>query len=316
MNQYYTVAEEETGERLDKVLTKISTNNLSRGQIQKLIHEGVLINRHLIQKAGQKLSAGDIIEWKDDNFSRTELKASDITLDIIYEDEDILVINKKPGYMVHPDTYNDTDTVVQMALAHYPDLKKAVYEDNNPLSNIRPGIVHRLDRDTSGVMIIAKNREALLNLKEQFQNHSIKKEYLAYISGKLDAPVTIDARIKRKNSDINKMTTTKNPQQGKEAVSHFNPLKYIPEQNITLCSVVIDTGRTHQIRVHAKSIGHPVIGDTVYSNKESLKTSNQIGSKRQMLHAWKIECTQPSTNQRLNFQATPPADFLAVEKGQ
>lgn len=230
-----------------------------------------------------------------------------ITLDIIYEDRDILVINKQPGLVVHPAPGNWTGTLVNGLLYHYPGIESCGDE-------IRPGIVHRLDRDTSGVMVVAKNRDALLSLSEMFRSRDVVKKYIAIVYGSVkNNSGVIELPVGRHPVDRKKMSTVST--RGRRAETHFWVEKRYGAASQLLCE--IKTGRTHQIRVHCQSMNHPIVGDTVYTTGKLQKNRNPIRSidrilsniTRHMLHSHCLQFTHPVTHQSMTFQAPLPQDM-------
>ena len=209
---------------------------------------------------------------------------------IIYEDKDIIVVNKPKGMVVHPGNGNPDGTLVNAIMAICKDSLSGIGGE------IRPGIVHRLDKDTSGIIIVAKNDKAHINLSEQIKDHKVKKTYIALVKGIVkENTATINMPIGRSEKDRIKMAVTK---KGKEAITHFKVLKRYPEENCTLLEVNIETGRTHQIRVHLAQIGHPCIGDEVYSSGK-----NKWGIKGQALHAKSLEFKHPITGEKMKLEA-------------
>ena len=225
------------------------------------------------------------------------MKAQDIPIDIIYEDQDILVVNKPKGMVVHPANGNPDGTLVNAIMAKCKDGLSGIGGE------LRPGIVHRLDKDTSGLLIVAKNDQAHIKMSEQIKNREVKKIYIALVKGIVkENEATIQMPIGRSQQDRKKMAVRKD---GKEAVTHFKVLKrYL--QN-TLLELKIDTGRTHQIRVHMAQIGHPVVGDMVYS-----KGKNEFGVEGQMLHAKRLEFMHPITGKKLILEAPLPKYFEEI----
>ena len=243
---------EEKGLRLDKVILNHMPDR-SRTEIQKWIKAGQVIVNDNVEKANYKVEEEDVIQVTLPDPQNTEINPENIPLDIVYEDEYLLVVNKPSGMVVHPGCGNRNHTLVN-ALMHHSKLSN--------LDNIRPGIVHRLDKDTSGLLIVAKNDLAHMNMSKQIQDRKVTKKYIALVRGIVpEDEATIDMPIARSQKDRKKMAVDKN---GKEAVTHFKVLARYDKY--TLLEVKIDTGRTHQIRVHMSYIGHPVVGDEVYSN--------------------------------------------------
>lgn len=275
-------------ERIDKYLTE--ELGISRSTVKKMIAEGfVLVNGKEV-KASLILSEADELFVKDGFIKEASFEAEDIPINIVYEDDDLLVINKKSGMVVHPGNGNTSGTLVN-ALMHY----------TKNLSNkeaFRPGIVHRIDKDTSGLMLVAKNDKAHDILAEGFKNKTIKREYIALVCGVIgeDSGV-IDAPIGRDAKDRKKMCVTS--ENSKKAVTHFKVLKRY--EDYTLLRLILDTGRTHQIRVHMKYIGHPVYNDPVYG-----KAYNDFG---QFLHSASIDFEQPTTHEHLHFECDVPKEF-------
>ena len=275
-------------ERIDKYLAE--ELGISRSTVKKMIDEGfVLVNGKEV-KASLILSVADELFVKDGFIKEASFEAEDIPINIVYEDDDLLVINKKSGMVVHPGNGNTSGTLVN-ALMHY----------TKNLSNkeaFRPGIVHRIDKDTSGLMLVAKNDKAHDILAEGFKNKTIKREYIALVCGVIgeDSGV-IDAPIGRDAKDRKKMCVTS--ENSKKAVTHFKVLKRY--EHYTLLRLILDTGRTHQIRVHMKYIGHPVYNDPVYG-----KAYNDFG---QFLHSASIDFEQPTTHEHLHFECDVPKEF-------
>lgn len=275
-------------ERIDKYLAE--ELGISRSTVKKMIDVGfVLVNGKEV-KASLILSEADELFVKDGFIKEASFEAEDIPINIVYEDDDLLVINKKSGMVVHPGNGNTSGTLVN-ALMHY----------TKNLSNkeaFRPGIVHRIDKDTSGLMLVAKNDKAHDILAEGFKNKTIKREYIALVCGVIgeDSGV-IDAPIGRDAKDRKKMCVTS--ENSKNAVTHFKVLKRY--EDYTLLRLILDTGRTHQIRVHMKYIGHPVYNDPVYG-----KAYNDFG---QFLHSASIDFEQPTTHEHLHFECDVPKEF-------
>lgn len=275
-------------ERIDKYLAE--ELGISRSTVKKMIDEGfVLVNGKEV-KASLILSEADELFVKDGFIKEASFEAEDIPINIVYEDDDLLVINKKSGMVVHPGNGNTSGTLVN-ALMHY----------TKNLSNkeaFRPGIVHRIDKDTSGLMLVAKNDKVHDILAEGFKNKTIKREYIALVCGVIgeDSGV-IDAPIGRDAKDRKKMCVTS--ENSKKAVTHFKVLKRY--EDYTLLRLILDTGRTHQIRVHMKYIGHPVYNDPVYG-----KAYNDFG---QFLHSASIDFEQPTTHEHLHFECDLPKEF-------
>ena len=275
-------------ERIDKYLAE--ELGISRSTVKKMIDEGFILVNGKKVKASLILSEADELFVKDGFIKEASFEAEDIPINIVYEDDDLLVINKKSGMVVHPGNGNTSGTLVN-ALMHY----------TKNLSNkeaFRPGIVHRIDKDTSGLMLVAKNDKAHDILAEGFKNKTIKREYIALVCGVIGEDTgVIDAPIGRDAKDRKKMCVTS--ENSKKAVTHFKVLKRY--EHYTLLRLILDTGRTHQIRVHMKYIGHPVYNDPVYG-----KAYNDFG---QFLHSASIVFEQPTTHEHLHFECDVPKEF-------
>ena len=286
--------------RLDAYISK-EIEDLSRSMIQKLLEEDKINVNGKIEKPSYKVQEGDIIEVSIEKPKEVKIEAQDIPLDIIYEDNDILVVNKQKGLVVHPANGNPDGTLVNAIMAHCKDSLSGIGGE------LRPGIVHRLDKDTSGLLIIAKNDKAHIQVSEQIKNREVKKTYIALVRGTIaEDEATINMPIGRSTKDRKKMAVTKN---GKEAVTHFKVLnRYTTNKgSYTLLEIKIDTGRTHQIRVHMAEIGHPVIGDSVYSNGK-----NEFGVEGQCLHAKRLEFVHPITGKEMKLEAPLPKYFQNI----
>ena len=297
MNKYnYTVDAEDKGSRLDKLIS-VKFSEFSRVAIQRMIeNEKIKVNNKKI-KASYKVNENDFIEIEEEEIKETDLVAEDIPLDVIYEDNDILVVNKAKGMVVHPGNGNPNGTLVNAVLAKCKDSLSGIGGE------YRPGIVHRIDKDTSGLLIVAKNDNAHLNISEQIKDHKVKKTYVALVRGRIkENEATINMPIGRSQNDRTKMAVRKD---GKEAITHIKVLKKY--NNYTFIEVNIETGRTHQIRVHMAQIGYPIVGDFVYSNGK-----NPFGVEGQMLHSMKLEFKHPVTNKEMKLEAPIPNYFKEV----
>lgn len=282
--------------RLDAYIAK-KREDLSRMMVQKLIENGNVLVDGKKRKISYKVQVGEVIELDIPEAKETGVKAEDIPLDIVYEDEDIIVVNKPKGMVVHPANGNPDGTLVNAIMAHCKGSLSGIGGE------IRPGIVHRLDKDTSGLLIVAKNDKAHINMSEQIKNREVKKIYIALVRGVVpENEATINMPIGRSTKDRKKMAVRKD---GKEAITHFKVLKRYA--NYTLLEVKIDTGRTHQIRVHMAEIGHPVVGDMVYSNGK-----NEFGIQGQMLHAKSLDFKHPISGKQMHLEAEVPEVFVSV----
>ncbi|GHO85924.1 putative RNA pseudouridine synthase YlyB [Dictyobacter formicarum] len=297
----WTIAEEQVGTRLDRFLTS-QIDKLSRASIQQLVTDGaILINGKPATKPGYALRRNDRIQVLTlvPSSAVKNVVAQTIPLDIVYEDADLIVINKVAGMVVHPAPGHYEDTLVNALLARYPELKKQ-QED------LRPGIVHRLDRDTSGLLLVARNLQTQGALIEQMKAHQIEKRYLALVEGvvSLDRG-SIDAPIGRDPRHRQQMTITSID--SKEAVTHFKVQERF--QHHTLVLLQLETGRTHQIRVHLKAIGHPVVGDPTYGTG---RIRYGITLQRQFLHAYQLRFNHPTTGATIELEAPLPPDLQDI----
>lgn len=290
------ITEQNINQRLDMYIASLDLD-LSRSMVQKMIEKGQVLVNDKIPKTSYKTKLGDIIKITIEEPKEVGLKAQDIPLDIIYEDDDIIVINKPKGMVVHPGNGNPDGTLVNAVLNHCKGSLSGIGGE------IRPGIVHRLDKDTSGLITIAKNDKAHINLSKQIQDRKVKKIYTALVKGVIpEDTATINMPIGRSNIDRKKMAVRKD---GKEAITHIKVLKRYDKY--TLISVKIDTGRTHQIRVHMAEIGHPVVGDMVYSSGK-----NEFGVEGQMLHSKSLDFKHPITGKEMHLEARLPEYFEKV----
>lgn len=289
----YKIGEENVNCRIDKIIP-ILNENITRVATQKLLEEGKILVNDKKVKVSYKVKLDDIVSVEIPEVKETELIPENIDIDVLYEDEYIIVVNKAKGMVVHPANGNYTGTLVNALLYRCKDSLSGIGGEK------RPGIVHRLDKDTSGVLIVAKCDKAHLNISEQIKNHKVKKTYIALVKGIVkDNEATIDMPIGRSKKDRKKMDIDKN---GKNAITHFKVLKRY--QGYTLLKVNIETGRTHQIRVHLSSLGHTIYGDTLYGFEED---ANLIS--RQALHAYGLNFKSPRTKESLELRAQLPDDI-------
>ena len=284
-----TVVEMQNG-RLDKVCSEIFSD-YSRSQIKKLLDGGNITVNGKTEKAKYKVKSGDVIRLEEPETKTLELRPENIPLDIVYEDDDVIVINKPQGMVVHPAPGHDEHTLVNALLYHCP------------LSTIngtfRPGIVHRIDKDTSGLLMVAKNDKAHRSLAKQLKDKTNIREYVALVHGRIaEDEGTINAPIGRSLKDRKKQAVVKD---GRNAVTHFEVLKRYRDYTFVKC--ILETGRTHQIRVHMKYIGHPLVGDPLYGPKKTIKGNGQF------LHAGKLGFVHPTTGKLLIFEAPLPKIF-------
>ena len=291
-----TIIVDVTNQRLDKYIA-LHRKDLSRSMIQKLIEDGNILVNGNKKKMAYVVQVGDKISLEIPEAREVTIKAQDIPIQVLYEDNDILVVNKPKGMVVHPANGNPDGTLVNAVMAMCKDSLSGIGGE------LRPGIVHRLDKDTSGVLIVAKNDRAHVNLSEQIKNREVKKNYIALVRGLVpENEATINMPIGRSNKDRKKMAVVRD---AKEAITHFKVVERY--QQYTLLKIKIDTGRTHQIRVHMAEIGHPVVGDMVYSNGK-----NEFGVKGQMLHAKSLDFKHPTTGKSMHIEAELPDYFKEV----
>lgn len=292
-----TVDEIFNNTRIDKVLAS-SMECKSRSHIQGLIESGnVIVNRKAV-KSNYKVKTSDEIVITVPEPSQLDIKAENIDIDIVYEDSDIVIVNKSQGMVVHPAPGNYSGTLVNALLYHCKDLSSI-----NGV--IRPGIVHRIDKDTSGLLVVAKNDFAHMKLAEQFKEHSITREYIALVEGTMKTMEgTIDAPLGRHPKDRLKFAIVEN---GKRAVTHYKLIENFSREALVLCR--LETGRTHQIRVHMASINHPLVGDPVYGFKKQ-----RFKSEGQLLHAKTIGFLHPTKNEYMEFTSDIPEYFEEIIK--
>lgn len=298
MNQFeFTVSEEQAQTRVDKLLTELM-DDVSRSQIQLWIKEGhVTLNNESV-KSNYKVEEADHLTVTVPEAVELEAVAEDIPLDVVYEDEDVIVINKPRGMVVHPAPGHPNGTLVNALLHHCSDL---------PGINgvIRPGIVHRIDKDTSGLLMVAKNDKAHESLVDQLKAKTTKRLYQTIVHGVIPHEHgTVDAPIGRDKRDRQSMAVTDD--NGREAVTHFTVIETFEKYSYITCQ--LETGRTHQIRVHMKYIGHPVAGDPKYGPKKTLDI------KGQALHASVLGFTHPRTGEEMVFEAPMPEDMNILLK--
>lgn len=288
---------EKGGERIDKYLSE-QLEDMTRSHIQKLIKENMVWVNGMAVKSNFKLSASDQIEVEIPELKEPDILPENIPLDILYEDQDILVVNKPKGMVVHPAPGHYTGTLVNAIMYHCKDNLSGI---NGVL---RPGIVHRIDMDTTGSLLICKNDRAHQALAEQLKEHSITRKYHAIVHGRLkEDEGTIDKPIGRHPIDRKKMSV--HCTNGREAITHYRVLKRF--QQFTYIECQLETGRTHQIRVHMSSIGHPILGDQIYG---PAKCPYKL--QGQTLHAKVLGITHPTTGEYMEFDAPLPDYFQAL----
>ncbi len=293
MNEKFTVCEQDVGKRLDAFVVEMFSD-FSRSHIKNLIEKGLIkVDGKVPSKAGLLLKNGQTVEIESVLPQKISTEAENIEFEIVYEDEDLVVVNKPQGLVVHPCTSTKSGTLVNGLLMRISDLSGINGE-------LRPGIVHRLDKDTSGLMVVAKNDLAHVSLAEQIKNKTCHRNYLALLEGHLkDSEGKIETYLKRDPKDRKKISVQAD---GRLAITKFKVLKYF--DNTCLVEFMLQTGRTHQIRVHAKHLGHPVVGDKLYGKEKK-------GLAGQLLHAYKLSFTHPRTKEFMQFQVELP-DYFKV----
>ena len=285
-----------SGERADAALARLS-GTLTRSAAQRLLEAGQVTSRGRVLKKNDRLEAGDPLEVEIPAPQPLELTAEDIPLDIVYEDGDLIVLNKPKGLVVHPAVGHWSGTLVNALLHHCRDSLSGI---NGAL---RPGIVHRIDKDTSGLLVVAKNDFAHQNLAAQLQDHSLAREYVCLVTGGMRADSgTVDAPIGRHPTDRKRMAVVAD---GRSAVTHWQVLERF--SGYTLLECRLETGRTHQIRVHMAHIGHPIVGDLVYGRKKP-----ELGQDTQCLHARAITFRHPRSGETVTLTCPLPPYLEAL----
>lgn len=297
MSETIIFSADKAGERLDVFLTR-KWPDFSRSHIQKLITKGEVVTVGKVRKANYKLALGDEVKITLPEAVPVAIEAENILLDILYEDDDIIVVNKARGMVVHPAAGVNSGTLVNAMLYHCDDLSGINGE-------IRPGIVHRLDKDTSGVMVCAKNDKAHVNLAEQIRTKAAHRIYLAIVNGNIKEEAgIIKGDIGRHPIERKKMAIVK--ENGKPAVTHFKVLERFGDFTLVECK--LETGRTHQIRVHMASIGHPLVNDPKYGPKKA----SPFAIKGQALHSHELTLTHPTSGEEMHFTAPLPDDMEKI----
>ncbi len=295
MERVVELTVEEGGERLDKYIAQ-AVPDLSRAAVQRLIKDGRVTVGDAVLKASYRVESGDRIAVHIPPPETDAVQAESIPLDIVYEDDDLLVINKPAGMVVHPAYGHHSGTLVNALLAHCPQLATSGEDD-------RPGIVHRLDKDTSGLIVVAKHDAARQHLQHQFKQREVEKVYLALVEGRLEPPQgIIEAPIGRDPRRRKRMAVLRS---GREARTEYTVAEYFDQY--TLVEAHPHTGRTHQIRVHLAFIGHPVAGDRVYGRRKQ-----RLPLQRQFLHAHRLAFRQPSSGEVVEVEAPLPPDLAEV----
>lgn len=291
MSEQYKVEEQDQSKRIDKLLSEV-LDDVSRSQVQGWLKDDIVKVNGQGVKSNYKVQEGDAITWEVPEPEPMELKAENIDLDIIYEDSDVVVVNKPAGMVVHPAAGHGSGTLVNALLYHCDDL--------SGINGVeRPGIVHRIDKDTSGLLMVAKNDQAHLSLVEQLQNKTVERRYEAIVHGMITHEYgTIDAPIGRDPKDRQRMAVVED---GRDAVTHFQVIKHYEDFTHVECK--LETGRTHQIRVHMRYINHPLAGDPKYGPRKTLDMEGQA------LHARTLGFEHPRTGEWKSFEIQPPVSF-------
>lgn len=288
--EIFNVEKEDVGKRLDVFLQE-KFPSFSRSYFKNLIDSGDVLVDDKEVKSGEKLKIGKSVKVHFKEPEKISTEAEDVDFEIVYEDDDLVVINKPQGLVVHPCSSTKHGTLVNGLLYRIKNL-------SGINGKLRPGIVHRLDKETSGLLVVAKNDKAHISLAEQIKNKTCKRNYLAILEGNLkDDEGEIETKIGRDKKDRKKMAVVEN---GRTAITHFKVLERF--KNACFVEFSLKTGRTHQIRVHSKFLNHPIIGDKVYGKEVK-------GLNGQLLHAYKLSFTHPTTHKEMTFEAKPPKYF-------
>ena len=295
--QEFVVEAEQAGERLDRYLTLIYADQ-SRSFFQKLIKGGnVSVNGKAVTKSGYVVDVSDVVTASIPEAQSVAIEAEDIPLDILYEDADVLIVNKPKGMVVHPSAGHYSGTLVNAIMYHCSDSLSGINGE------IRPGIVHRIDMDTTGALIVCKNDTAHTDIAEQIKEHTVTRRYRGIVCGVVkEDEGTIEGAIGRHPTQRKKMAI--NEKNGKPAITHYKVLQRFAKY--TYMEFQLETGRTHQIRVHMASIGHPLLGDELYGNPKNLAMK---GLQGQTLHAMIIGFVHPTTHEYMEFEAPLPEYF-------
>lgn len=306
-----------TSVRLDQYITMM-VENATRNKVQEGIKSGWVRVNGADCKASYKVQPNDVIDIVLPKPPPPEAEPEDIPLKIIYEDDDLLIVDKEAGMVVHPAYGNWTGTLVNAVMHHVGELEE--WDDDDEQARLRPGIVHRLDKDTTGLMVVAKNDSTLSRLSGQFKKRTIKRRYWALVWGETPEEGTWSGNIGRSRRDRKVMTVVPGPE-GKHAVTHFKTLEVFGD--VSLLELRLETGRTHQIRVHCAHFGHPVLGDPTYGG-DSVRYGSNTGSRkqffenvfkllgRQCLHAKTLGFVHPTSGEFMEFESELPEDFHTV----
>lgn len=304
----FQISMESYGQRLDQVVVELLPE-FSRSRLQQWIKQGKILVNGEVSKPKSKVIGGETLQVTIEQEQQGEWTAENIPLDIIFEDDSLLVLNKPVGLVVHPAAGNYNGTLLNALLYHCPEL----------INVPRAGIVHRLDKDTSGLLVVAKTLPAQTHLVKQLQKRAFEREYEAIVYGEMTGGGTVNAAIGRHPVHRVKMAVMRNPQNGKEAITHYR----IKERyrNFTVVQVKLETGRTHQIRVHMAYIKYPLVGDPVYAGRLRLPPDCDdalkeflLNFKRQALHARKLGLKHPESGEWLQWQVDVPADMQALKE--
>lgn len=297
----FIVDKDNVSKRLDIYLSE-NIKDVTRSYIKTLIDDNKVLVNNKSQKSGYKIKLNDSIDVTLEEKKNEDIVAQDIPLEILYEDDDIIIVNKPKGMVVHPANGNYTGTMVNSLMHSHQGKLSSIN------GVIRPGIVHRIDKDTSGILVVAKNDNAHKKLAAQFKVHSIKRKYIALVKGIIkEDSLTIDMPIGRSIKDRKKMAVTN--KNSRSAVTHIAILKRFYSSNVTLVEAQLETGRTHQIRVHMAYIHHPLVGDEIYGKKD-----NKFKVQGQMLHAKYLGFVHPSTGKFVEFEKDVPEYFKVILK--
>ena len=297
MREYLTVFEEDGGKRADVFLSEHF--EVTRTAAARLLEEGSALVNDSVSAKNRKLKAGDTVSLELPPVKETETLPENIPLTIVYEDDDIAVIDKPKGMVVHPAAGNESGTLVNALLYHMGERLSGIGGER------RPGIVHRIDKDTSGLLVVAKNDFAHTVLSEGLKTHSIDREYMAVAIGNFkEDGGTVNKPIDRSPRDRKKMAVVAG---GREAITHFTVAERF--SGYTLLALKLETGRTHQIRVHMSSIGHPLLGDEVYGGT---KSALKVHLEGQTLHAYRLSLTHPRSGERMTFESPLPEYFEKI----
>lgn len=295
----FIITKKDVKKRLDSYIIE-NFNDVTRSYIKKLIENGDILVNNQIKKSGYSLKENDIVFIEIPEEETVNIQAENIFLNIIYEDKDIIIVDKEKGMVVHPASGNYSGTMVNALMHSHGDKLSSIN------GVIRPGIVHRIDKDTSGILVVAKNDNAHKNLSEQFKKHTINRKYIALVRGIIkEDKMDISLPIGRSSKDRKKMAVT--DKNSKEAITHILVLKRFYNSNLTLVEANLETGRTHQIRVHMSYNGYPLLGDEVYGKKDT-----KFKVKGQMLHAKVLGFIHPTKNEYIEFESNLPKEFEEI----